>query len=110
MEDVMRNFMVLVIVLIFTSLCIGCGGHLSKKQTFSSDVPCTLTVSKKIIIPNDASDYFRVGVKLHGERAPISIEFDVCYLENKLDDKLPIIRNKFNIDALAPMVSIGYHY
>jgi hypothetical protein len=106
----MRNFMVCVIISVFMFLCIGCGGLLSKNQMPNSDVPCTLTVSKKIIIPNDASDYFRVGIKLHGEKAPISVAFDVCYLDNKLDDKLPIMKNKFKIDALAPMVSIGYRY
>lgn len=106
----MRKFMMWVIISIYVPLCIGCAGHLSKKQAAYNDVSCTLTVSKKIIIPKEPSDYLRVGLKLHDERAPISVAFDVCYLDNKIDDKLPIKKNKFSLEAVAPMVSIGYHF
>ena len=106
----MKNFMILVIVSFCVTLSIGCSGHLYKRKLSHSDALCTLTVSKKIIVPKDASDYFRIGVQLHDERAPLSVAFDVCYLNNKLDDKLPIVRDKFDIYALAPMVSIGYHF
>lgn len=106
----MRNFMMWVIISIYVSLCIGCGGHLSKKPSTYHDVSCTLTVSKKIIIPKEPSDFLRVGLKLHDERGPISVAFDVCYLDNKIDDKLPIKRAKFSIQAVAPMVSVGYRF
>ena len=106
----MKNVILVVIISFFVPLCFGCSGHVSKKYAGVSDVSCTLTVSKKIIIPKDPSDFLRVGVKLHDDRAPISVAFDVCYMENRIDDKLPIKKNKFNVQALAPMVSVGYYY
>ncbi len=106
----MKRLIMLLTITICIAFHVGCSGHLSDNRLTSCDSQCTLTVSKKITLPDDASDIFGVGVKLAPERLPISLNLDLCYIDDQLDKKLPIEKAGLTIDAVAPIVSIAYVY